>query len=61
MEVKHNVMDHPFNLEGMVVGDWFLGCRECEVQLPTRAAAVPRCPNCNRALNTYTVTEQDLK
>lgn len=60
MEVKHNVMDHPFILEGMKPGDWFLGCTQCGIQLPTNAAGVPLCPNCNGALNMYTVTVQDI-
>ncbi len=61
MEVRHHVLDHSFNLAGMKVGDWFLGCRECEVQLPTGAGGVPRCTNCDGPLNIYTVTAEDLK
>ncbi len=60
MDVKHHVVDHPFDLAGMKVGDWFLGCRACEIQLPTNAVGVPRCPNCAGALFTYTVTPEDL-
>jgi hypothetical protein len=61
MEIRHNVLDHPFNLEGMAAGDWFLGCIECSVQLPTGIDAVPRCTNCSGPLNLYTVTAADLK
>ena len=54
------VMDHPFNLAGMKVGDYFMGCISCRVQIETNAVGVPQCPSCLQGLNRYTVTQADV-
>ncbi len=59
MEARR-VTDHPFDLAGMTVGDWFLGCRHCGIQWEKRAGGYPRCSRCDRGLNIYTVTEEDM-
>ena len=52
---------HKFNLEGMTVGDWFLGCRDCGHQLPKNTGAKPFCPECDERMNICTVEEGDVK
>ena len=52
-----------FDLTGASVGDWFLGCPKCWVQLETRTAANGTkygCPECNGKMNIYDVTEDDI-
>lgn len=60
MEPDKNIT-HQFNLAGMKVGDWFLGCRNCWFQLETRTAAKLDCPNCGKTMNIYDVTEKDIE
>ena len=59
MELDRDV-EHNFNLEGMRVKDWFLGCNKCWFQLPVRVAGAPICPKCRNRLSILDVKEGDV-
>ena len=50
-----------FNLEGMTIGDWFLACEDCQVQLPKNTAAKPFCPECGKRMDLCRVEKGDVK
>ena len=52
---------YEYDLSGMKVGDWFLGCPECGFQLETNTAYSPICPICGRKMHVCTVTDKDIK
>jgi hypothetical protein len=56
---SHVLTNHSFNLSGMKVGDKFLGCVVCNLQLPVGAAA-RRC-ECKRPFSIFTVTAEDVR
>ena len=53
-------VEHGFNLSGLNIGDWFMGCRICRFQLPARSVGANQCKHCLRGLGQFTVTEKDL-
>lgn len=55
-----NVMHH-FDLKGMKLSDWFLGCSHCWFQAPANSATKPVCPNCSKAMYIYDVKQSDLE
>lgn len=58
----HKIKLHPFKLDGLNVGDRFIGCIRCGYQLsPEVKACVLACPVCSGRLTDYTVTEEDMK
>jgi len=59
METNKDI-EHNFNLNGMVVGDWFLGCYRCWFQMGIKVAAKPVCPECGNRLSILTVTQKDI-
>ncbi len=58
-DINHDVA-HKFNLQGLSVGDHFLGCIPCQKIYAVNAVGVPQCGNCLGRLNRYTVTPQDF-
>lgn len=59
MSEPRTLESHQFNLEGLKVGDVFLGCRKCWFQIPAPVAAHPWC-RCGEPLFIYTVTPRDI-
>ena len=49
-----------FNLDGLKVGDDFLGCPECGFRLNPGEAAKPDCPECRSQMLIYTMETYDL-
>lgn len=45
---------HCFDLAGMKVGDWFLGCPQCWNQYPPRAAGTTKC-HCGGTMLIYDI------
>lgn len=45
---------HRFNLAGMKVGDWFMGCPSCWNQYPRNAAGAVRC-HCGGRMLLYDI------
>lgn len=50
-----------FDLSGMEVDDWFLGCPSCYRQFETMAVLNPICCDCGMRLNVYTITDEDIE
>ena len=53
-------MPDGFNLEGLKVGDTFLGCMDCFWRLAPGEACKPICPECGRRLFWLSVKPGDL-
>lgn len=65
MSLKQKPVPHPeiwrgFDLRGLKVGDEFIGCEDCHVQLPVGVCACKQCPNCLQDMYIFTVTEEDV-
>lgn len=53
-------VDHAFELQGMKLGDWFIGCQKCWFRFDANAAVIHTCPECHSQMKIYTVTATDL-
>jgi rRNA maturation endonuclease Nob1 len=59
MEDRKDVK-HQFDLSGMSLGEWFLGCEKCWNQYPKNALAKPCCDRCGCRMNRYQIRQSDL-
>ena len=60
MLINKNI-DHSFDIRGLVVGDYFLGCKECWFRYDPDVFAKSICPRCgNVAMGLFDVTEDDI-
>ena len=50
-----------FDLAGMIVGDWFLGCNDCLNQYEKNTACKPICDNCGSRMNKHIVENENGK
>lgn len=51
MELAKNVR-HQFNVDDLLPGDWFLGCK-CGYRLEKNVAAKNECPNCRSMMSIF--------
>ncbi len=58
MEVEKS--KHQYDLSGMVVGDWFLGCPDCGYQYEKLTACSPFCPICGVRMHHCVIQPEDL-
>lgn len=49
-----------FDLRGMKLGESFMGCRKCGVQMESGYVCYSECPNCLGGLGIFRVTKDDL-
>ena len=59
MDMNGLLSKYEYDLNGMEVGDWFLGCPECGFQHDKNCITNNKCPNCQTNLNICTVTPKD--
>lgn len=62
MDLSENI-EHHFDLEGLKLGDTFLGCNKCWFRLDPHTAANLICPYCKdkNRMSLFNVTEDDFK
>ncbi len=58
MNTSAKNVPHNFNLAGMKVGDWFLGCPSCWNQYPPKAAGATRC-HCGGTMLIYDIKPEN--